>query len=234
MTGRSATLLLVVCLVGGHAVDSAVAKDAQVGIASLSLPPPTDYCELDATQASDERTLKAVEGMLAPTNNRLLVMSADCTQLADWRTGKRRLLDNFAQYQTLIPWENGPLPKAPEAVIKDACNQMRTQGEQLVTDMAPDVKARAEQVLKTVKVNEMKFLGVVGEEPTVCYAAMLQKLHTEIGTDKTQVTVFATTVVKSKLVYFYLFAPYVSGDSVTDLLAQQQAHVQRLRSANPD
>jgi hypothetical protein len=223
MTGRSATLLLVVCLVGGHAVDWAVAKDAKVGTISLTLPPPTDYCELDATQASDARMLKAIEGMLAPTNNRLLVMSADCTQLTDWRAGKRPLLDNMAQYQTLIPWENGPLPKTPEAVIKDACNQMRSQGEQMVTNMTPDVKARAEQVLKTVKINEMKFMGVVGEEPNACYAAMLQKFHTEVGTDKTQVTVFSSTIVKSKLVYFYLFAPYVSGDSVTNLLAQQKA-----------
>ena len=50
--------------------------------------------------------------------NRLLAFSADCAQLADWRTGKRELLDNIAQYQTLIAWENGPLPAAAVTTIK--------------------------------------------------------------------------------------------------------------------
>jgi hypothetical protein len=234
MTTRPIALLLVCFLLAGAAIPPVLAKDATVGATSLTLPPPSGACELDATKPSDARMLKAVEGMLGPTGNRLLAMSVDCTELADWRAGTRKLLDHIAQYQTLIAWQDGPLPGTPEATIKEACDQMRAQGDKLVTDMEPDVKARAEQVLKTVKINEMKFLGVVGEDPNVCYAAMLQKFGTEVGTDKTQATVFATTIVKGKLVYFYLFAPYVSGDTVTDLLAQQRAHVQQLQTANPD
>ena len=234
MTTRPIALLLVCFLLAGAAIAPVLAKDATVGVTSLTLPPPNGACDLDATEPSDARMLKAVEGMLGTTGNRLLAMSADCTELADWRTGKRKLLDHFAQYQTLIAWQDGPLPATPETTIKEACDQLRAQGEKMVTDMEPDVKARAEQVLKTVKINEMKFIGVVGEEPNVCYTAMLQKFHTEIGTDKTQVTVFATTTVKSKLIYFYLFGPYVSGDSVTELLEQQKASVLRLRNVNPD
>lgn len=229
MLRPAAALLLLAIAAGG-----AVAKDAKVGPATLALPPPTGYCELDAAKSTDTRMVKAVEGMLGNTGNRLLAVSADCAQLADWRTGKRKLLDNMAQYQTLIAWENGPLPDTPETTIKEICGQMHAQGERLVANMTPDVKARAEEVLKTVQINEMKFLGVVGEEPLSCYAAMLQKFRTEVGTDKTQVTVFATTVVRSKIVYFYLFAPYVSGDTVTEMLAQQQVHIRRLQSANPN
>ena len=228
---RSAALLLAASLPA--LAGSALAKDARVGTVALNLVPPSGYCELDAAQPSDTRMVSAIEGMLGNTGNRLLAVSADCTQLADWRTGKRPLLDNMAQYQTLIAWENGPLPATPEVTIKTVCDQMQAQGEQMVANMAPDVKARAEQVLKTVQVNEMKFMGVVGEEPLVCYAAMLQKFRTEVGTDKTQVTVFATTVVRSKIVYFYLFAPYVSGATVTEMLAQQKAHIRLLQSANP-
>lgn len=217
----------------GAIAGPAPAKDATVGATALVLPPPIGYCDLDAAQPSDARMVKAVEGMLGNTGNRLLAVSANCGELTAWRTGRRQLLDHMAQYQTLIAWEDG-LPAAPETTVKEVCQQMHAQGDKLVADMTPDVKARAEQVLKTVKVNEMKFMGVVGEEPLACYAAMLQKFRTEIGTDKTQVTVFATTVVKSKLVYFYLFAPYVSGDTVTAMLAQQQAHIRQLRAANPD
>jgi hypothetical protein len=227
---RLAAAFLGLCLLACPAV----AKDAKIGPTTLNLIPPPGYCEMDPAQASDARMVKAIEGMLGNTGNRLLAVSADCNQLTNWRTGKRKLLDNMAQYQTIISLESSPLPAAPDVTIKDACNQMRAQGEQLVADMTPDVQARAEQVLKTVKVNEMKFLGVVGEDPLVCYAAMLQKFKTEVGTDKTQVTVFATTVIKFKIVYYYLFAPYVSGATVTDMLAQQRKNVAALQAANPE
>lgn len=226
---RAAALAVAAFLLAGFAS----AKDAAVGTASLTLPPPPDYCEMDVSKTSDARMVNAIEGMLANTGNRLLAVSADCKQLADWRTGKRQLIDNMAQYQTLVAWENGPLPGAPDEVIKATCDQMRTQGDKLVADMTPDIKARAEQVLKTVQVNEMRFLGVVGEEPQACYAALLQKFKTEIGTEKTQVTVFATVIIRGKLVYHYLFAPYVDGNTASTLLAEQQENVRRLRAANP-
>jgi hypothetical protein len=229
MIKPAAAALLVACLVASNAS----AKTTKVGPASLDLPPPSGYCELDTRQASDARMLKAIEGMLGSTGNRLLGASADCSQLDDWRRGARPLLDNLAQYQTLMAWENGPLPALPDVTIKEACDHMRAQGDQLVNDMTPDVKARAERVLKTVQVNEMKFLGVIDEEPGVCYAAMLQKFKTEVGTEKTQVTLFATTTVKFKLVYYYLFAPYVGSDTIGDMLQQHKANVERLMAKNP-
>lgn len=118
---RCTATLLISCFV----VVSAAAKDANVGPTMLALPPPTGYCELDAARATDARAVKAVEGMLV--GNRLLAFSADCAQLADWRTGKRELLDNIAQYQTLIAWENGPLPAAAETTIKQVCGQLRAK-----------------------------------------------------------------------------------------------------------
>ena len=98
--------------------------------------------------------------------------------------------------------------------------------------MTADVQARAEKILKTVKINEMKFLGVVGEEPRVCYAAMLQRFLTEAGTDKTQAIVFAMTIVRQKLVYYYLFAPYVNGATISSMLEQHKANVRRLQGEN--
>jgi hypothetical protein len=212
---------------------AAFAKDAQVGGATLRLPPPAGYCEMDrATGPSDVKMMDAVDGMLKPTGNRLLAISADCTQLNDWRTGKRKLLDNLAQYQALVATESSDQSANAADVIKTACAEMRTQGEKIVSDMEPDVRARADRVLKTVKVNEMRFLGVIAEEPTICYAAMLQKFKAETGAEKTQVTVFATTILKGKIVYFYMFAPYESGSTVTDTLALQKAQMIKVKAAN--
>lgn len=227
---RSATALFVFCLFSS----AVAAKEANVGPASLNLTPPQGYCEMDAAQPSDARMLTAINGMLGNTANRLLVASAECNQLKDWRTGKRQLLDNTAQYQTMISLENAPLPATPEAMIKDTCNQLRAQGEQMVANATSDAKTRAEKVLKTIKVNESKFMGVVGEDPLACYAAVLQEFTTETGAEKTQVIVFATTVLKGKIIYYYLYAPYVSGDSVTQMLAEQRVNVTKLQAANPN
>jgi len=41
-------------------------------------------------------------------------------------------------------------------------------------------------------------------------------------------------VLKAKIIYYYLYAPYVSGDSVTQMLAEQRVNVTRLQAANPN
>jgi hypothetical protein len=211
---------------------AAIAKDAVIGTVSISLPPPAGYCELDGAQASDARMLNSINALLGASGNRLIVASADCKQLKDWRAGKRPLIDNLAQYQTLVSLEGAPLPSAPEAAIKDLCDQMRAQADQLMSDVADNIKERAEQAAEHIKFDEMQFLGVVAQEPLVCYAALLQKFKTETGADKAQVTVFGTTVIKGKIVYAYLYAPYVNPDSVTLLLAKQKANIDKLQKAN--
>jgi hypothetical protein len=227
---RRVVTLILACF----CVSSASAEDARIGAVSIKLSSPPGYCELNASNAADARMIRAAEGLLDKAGNRLLSLSADCGQLADWRAGKRQLLDNMAQHQTRIGWENVQLPITPEALIKEHCDDMRARGDQTVTAMTPDAQQRVEEVLKTVKINEIKFLGVLGEEPVICYAGLLQRFVTEDGTDKTQATVFATTVVRQKLLYHYLFAPYVNGETVSTMLEQQKVNVRRLRIENPD
>jgi hypothetical protein len=224
--------IILVTLLLGLLVQPVTAKDTTIGPVTINLVPPEGYCELEPGQPSDARMIKAVEGMLAPVGNRLLGMSASCTQLTDWRTGKRPLLDNISQFQTIVRLEASELPTAPAETVATACNEMRAQGDKLVADMTPDVKARAEQIMQKVKINEMQFMGVVAQDPLVCYAALLQKFRAETGVDKTQVNLFATTVIKGKIVYYYLMAPYVSGATVEEMLARHKVNVDRLHAAN--
>jgi hypothetical protein len=134
---------------------------------ALNLPPPAGYCELSEAQPSDAGMITAIGAMLDKGGNRLLVISAECRQLDDWQAGRRPLLANYAQYQTLKTWENSNLPAAPAEVIKGTCAQLRAQGEGLTTNMTPDVQRRFDEVMKTVKINEMKFLGVLDEGSTI-------------------------------------------------------------------
>ncbi len=211
-----------------------MAKEARIGAVAVSLPPPPGYCEMDAAQAADARMLATVNEMLGATGNRLVVASAECKQLKEWRKGKRASIDNLAQYQTLSSLEEGQLSAPPEIAIKELCDQMRAQAEQLMDDVAGNLRDRAEKAMQSVKFEDTKFLGVIAQEPLACYGGLLQKSKAEGGAERGEVTVFATTVIKGKIVYSYLFAPFVGGDTVTAMLAQQKANVGRLHSANAD
>jgi len=209
----------------------AVAKEVKVGAATLVLPSPPGYCELDTTQTAEARAVSVTEKMLS--TNRLLAFSADCEQLAQYRTTNGATpLDNIAQYQTFVSWENIALPGAPETVIKSACEMMRSQAERVALGTTPEIKARAEQVLKNVKINDIQLLGVVGEEPLACYVALLKKFSSEIGTEKTQAVVLAATIVNFKLIYYYLYAPYATSATVTDTLQQVRTNIDALWAAN--
>jgi hypothetical protein len=96
----------------------------------------------------------------------------------------------------------------------------------------PDIKSRAESALRNIKMNENKFIGVIAEEPTACYAGIIQRIHTEANTDKTQVVLFATTVIKNKRIGVYRYTVYDSPDRVTDMLAQLKTSVAALYAAN--
>ena len=111
--------------------------------------------------------------MLSKTGNRLLLLSADCRELREWRNGKRPELAHMAEYQTVLSLQNNPLPDTPETVLKKLCDEMHEMGGPAPTDVTPDVERRAEEASAAIRVNEMKFLGVVGMDPLVCYASLL-------------------------------------------------------------
>jgi hypothetical protein len=64
----------------------------------LTMPP--GFCELDKGNRVDPRALTAIRNLVSGGGNQLLAIAADCSQLTDWRAGKRPLLDDFLQYQT--------------------------------------------------------------------------------------------------------------------------------------
>lgn len=225
---RSIVLLLALTL-----STPALGKDARIGQATVKLTAPAGQCELDETKAGEANIIRTVEGLLAGSN-KLLGMFANCKQLTDWRAGKRPVLDDFAQYQTLASMLDAPPPPAPGEMLKEVCANMRAEGEKTVVGMAPDIKTRIEQVLKDVKLNQVRFLGVVAEEPGACYAVMVQRFKAANGKDVTQVAVYATAFVKGKIVYYYLFAPYQSNFTVTALLARHKVGVAAFLAANKD
>jgi hypothetical protein len=230
MSIRPAVILLLLASLLGR---PCLAKDAKVGQTSVTLTAPSGQCELDPGQPSDARMLQITESTLASVGNRLLGFYADCKQLNDWRTGKRALLEDFAQYQTSIAAIDAPAPAVPAEAIKQLCSQQREASEKVVTGIATDMKARIEEAVRGVQLNQVRSLGVVAEDANACYAALVQRFKAETGKDVTIMALFATTFVQGKLVLYYLYSPYRTAQTMPALLAKQKLNVAALLAANP-
>jgi hypothetical protein len=216
-------------LILAAAASGALAGEATLGVVSVTLPPPAGFCELDASDPQDSRMLTILSGLLEKSGNKLLGMSADCGQLADARAGRRRVLDDFAQYQTRI----ATMDKPPAQSVAQACMTLRTQGNTFVANLWPDIKTRIESAVEKAKINETSFIGVLAEDANACYAAVIQKGRTEAGTNKTQVSVFAVTMIRSRSIYVYRSAVYQNSDTVDAVLAKLKGDVAALIAANP-
>jgi hypothetical protein len=219
-------------LAGPVAAGSGVAKDVQIGSATLSLPTPEGYCELVEQQPSDARVLKVIGDLAAGAQNDLLIVAADCGQLDTWRAGKLLSLDDYVQYQTPTPARNSIFPRAES--IKEFCATTRAQGETKISGVAPDINARLEAAVKGAKFNETSFLGVLAEDADACYFGLLLRIRTETGAEKTQVTVSATTFVRGKIVFYNLYTAYHDAGSVAAALARHRPNVAALLAANEE
>jgi hypothetical protein len=213
------------CVLLGAASHGRAAQASVQGV-SINLPVPPGFCELSSTNAADKRMLDKVGDLVAKSRgNQLLAMSADCQQLNDWRTGKR-LLGDYGQYQA------PPNAAANEETFKETCAALRTQGGQTLSNVKKDLKGRMEESVKQMKVNDQRFAGFLGEDPTACYVALLQKLKAEDGTEVTQLTVLAITSVKDRFLFVNRYAPYVNADTVNDTLTKLKATIAALLEAN--
>jgi hypothetical protein len=204
-------------------------QEVVIGNVNVSLTPPVGHCVLTDAQPSDSRVLHASRTAIPP-GNRLLAMTAHCDQLKEWRVGKLAVLGDIAQFQTLHQVQD--FSADPQGSMRELCALMRQQGGELVAKVPGEANQRMQAAAISVKVNETKFLGVIAEEPQVCYAAALLKVRSEQGNEITRVTVLASTVVKGRLVFYYLTAPYNEKRPFEDLLVRHRANMAAFRSAN--
>jgi hypothetical protein len=230
MTKARSLLIAGAAFIAGSVAGAshAMAAQATMGDVSIALPAPAGFCDMSDSNPSDNRMITIVTDLVGKSGNKLLGMSADCRQLDDWRAGKRQLLDDFAQYQAVAAIINSP----PSETIPQSCATLRAEGNKIVSNQMPDVKERVEEALKNVKMDETRFIGVLSEDPNACYGGLIQQLHSEAGTDKTQLNLFAVTIIKNRNIFAYRFSVYNGPDSVTDALAKLKDDVASLYATN--
>lgn len=224
-------ILFAVALVAmtAHALAGSVVK---VDDRSIVLVQPAGYCELQPEEKSDARVLQAIRGMIEPIGNALLAAAAECDTLRNWRNGKVTRLKNMTQYQVYTRATKDGSPEETNAAVKDLCDELRQSGKQETENMNPSVKERAAKVMEKIEYGKIEMVGVTDEEPGACYVTLLQKFRAEDKTDVTQLVTYATTLVRGKWIYFYLFSDYENADSVTTALAYHKKNVHDFMAAN--
>jgi hypothetical protein len=219
-------VLTVLCLlpaVAAHAVD------VQMGSVTMKLLAPKGYCELVPSQPSDKRMIDFLNVALSKGPNELLAISADCTELRDWRTGSRRLLEHFSQYQVEKVRRSSSFT-IEEA--KGACAVMRAQGQKLSDDSTKNVNDNIHEANSKIDFQGQTFLGVLAEDANGCFVGLFQKYKAETGAQISQLNVFYAGSLKEREVFFYVWAPHQNDGSIKELLSVTQAHVAALKAAN--
>jgi hypothetical protein len=227
-TMNRTALLLVACLLSVRAA----AADITIADVSVHLPQHSGYCEMDPVLASDAPLVANAYSARAKAGGRLLLLSADCGEVKEWRNGRRRTLEHFAQYETPLRTEHASLPDSPGNVVRTYCEGMR-QSERAAGGTSANALDRVDLFSKMLRQNETLYVGVVAEEPLVCYVATLRKIEVE-ATDAAQLCLVASTIIKEKVVLSYLFAPYRGRETTSRLLAVQRANIAQLQQANRD
>jgi hypothetical protein len=211
----------------------AAADTVKVAGADIAVVLPAGYCELQPDNKSDARVLAAIRGMVEPIGNSLMSAAVECSVLPQWRSGKVTRFKNMTQYQFFTRETREPGTRAEnDKAVAAVCDELRNTGKQQTEEMNPSVKARAAKVMEKIEYGKIEMVGVTGEDPGACYVALLQKFRAEDKTDVVQLITYATTLVKGRWIYFYLFNDYENSGSVETSLALHRKNVRAFFDAN--
>ncbi|MBI1385502.1 MAG: hypothetical protein GC150_11385 [Rhizobiales bacterium] len=234
--GRGWAILLAIASLGLGAA-SANAEggpriDSAIGDRPVVLVFPSDYCVMSRDHPSDARAIGAVDAALAGTNE-LLGMAAKCDERESWHSGRLPTLNAMVQYQTNLQMRGTDLPVDRAEFAKLVCEQI-SQNKIDVEGILKEAKERIESAVEGIEVNSSNFLGTLEVEPSACYAALVQKLKAETGEVKTQLAVYASTIIKKRILFTYLFREYQGADTVVQLSGELKDLVAQLYAANPE
>ncbi|MEZ5773314.1 MAG: hypothetical protein R3D33_00990 [Hyphomicrobiaceae bacterium] len=222
--------LLLLAVAGGAA--EAQTPEVRIGEATIKLVTPAGHCVMDAANPADARYIQIVNGLLEQSGNTFLGATADCKQLEVWRNSTDVVLDDSFQFQTRAQFANQDLSAMRSEVISAACATVRSQGEQILAEAGAVAAERIQKLMEGARQDEVRFLGVLEENKDGCYAAMLQKMRTEIGTEKVQIGTIGITIVKGKVLYVALYSPYVDEAKIKTQYQQTRTAVEAILAAN--
>lgn len=237
---RARSLLAAVVSIGAmtftpiapaHAQKGPFVPTATVGGRELKLPVKSGDCALERANPNDKRAIELVENLIRQ-NNQLHLSSTGCADLDAWRGGKIPNLKDYMQVQSPLALQGQDLAGQEKAVIAANCNAIRQQGNAVVNSASQTIKQRLEEAKKQALIQNISLLGALDEDDYGCYTGLLIKGETEQGQPKTQLCVFATTVLNGKVVYLYHYSDKSDEVETERLVTERKATAKAYVEAN--
>jgi hypothetical protein len=188
------------------------------------------FCRMDENHPIDRMLLTQVRGATAGKSE-LLTQMVECKQLEEVRAGNRTMLDDFSQVQVALQAKDMDARGQESELIKSVCAAMKAQGDKMVTDMLPDVKARVAKAAQGLTLGGVSNLGVLAEDKNACYVGLIQNISFG-ATTRNLLTVYANTIVNGRFLYIYRFAAPAETQSVEKLLSELRAYIDAQVAAN--
>ena len=229
---KTYSLFLSVCLLFLLTPLTARSEDVRIGSDLIQIPIPEGYCPLDATEPSDNRFIEFLKEANENVNE-LLLAFADCTQLLSWRNGELPDLNDFGYVLTPSLYVNDKREMDFDRFLSEMLDVFKNMGIQVVLE---DAMENAEAILSrhaiSIKLNEMKNLGILQQDDKALYLGLLLNVQTEEGKSKKLVGVYSVTLLNGKFVSQYLWKKYQGDQTVSDLEDLTSSWVSDTHSAN--
>jgi hypothetical protein len=227
-----ASLLIAPAVFGGAATATAkTTRTITIGADPVILPAPKDYCFLDAGETRDGQLFAAVQQSIGAANQ-LFAIFADCTERSAWRKGEA-LLTRHGQIQTMVKLRDKrmtiPRPTFAQAVCRHATPVRRGAPNPPVPAMGD---AELAERINRLPVGRQQFLGAIDVDADACFTGLIQKFRTATGAARPEIAVIATTLVRGKILYVYLYAPASGANALNALLSKAKQLVREIVEAN--
>ena len=229
-TIASPLLAIVLCVLSA----GATADDDRVDIGgtTLILAPPAGWCGMNANKISDARLLGILREGMERTGNTLVTAYANCDELERWRSTRQRTLNNYG----IVAFENAlrgfDYPGTDASFVSELRETLEAAGHEYIEDLLEHTVELVEDVLPTVTMGVPAAFGIIGEDEISLYTGAVMPIVTEFGDSKVSIYSSAISLLRGKIVYTYLYAPYEGADVATRLLDDHKQWTARLRAAN--
>lgn len=177
---------------------------------------PTGYCEVGAHPAEAEIVSRTREGI--GNSNQILVMFADCKELADFRKGRRTMLDNYGQILAQTP--KGQL-HALKGVSRSEYIQKMSGQVKKFPESLKKAETRLKQFIPGLQLGEN--LGILSTDSNGLYVGLLMTMADDTGRPRPIIGVVGMTLVRELSITINLYRAYGNSPDLRGLLARQQS-----------
>lgn len=201
-----ALMLAGLLCISGESLAAKAVKKHNISGKTVYLGLPEGSCPLNPKQAADKLMIDGVKSSIKGLNE-LLLQFADCKELKQWRAGKLKYLRNFGSYQTSLKLKATDLKGREATTIQQICALYKKQGLRVFDDAKVEQKKRIAHEKKHLRNNEMKLLGIVKEDDSICAASALQRIKSDDNVIINHMNLFSITVLNGRLIFTHLYAP---------------------------